>query len=120
MYTGVNACVPCAPGTHNNIPKAKTCSGTPCVAGTYGPAGSTLQADATCTPCAQGMYSSSGKAIASIHLPPFLFPCLLRSMLAPLRLHSPHFIIRLAYSNSPHSFVGLRPPRFAPSPLFAA
>ena len=120
MYTGVNACVPCAPGTHNNIPKAKTCSGTPCVAGTYGPAGSTLQADATCTPCAQGMYSSSGKAIASIHLPPFLFPCLLRSMLAPLRSHSPHFIIRLAYSNSPHSFVGLRPPRFAPSPLFAA
>jgi len=67
MHTVVSACVPCAPGTHNNIQNAKTCSGTPCVAGTYGPAGSKLKADVACTPCAEGMYSSSGKAIASIH-----------------------------------------------------
>ena len=112
MYTGVNACVPCVPGTHNNLPNAKACSGTPCVAGTYGPAGSTLKADATCTPCAQGMYSSSGKAIASIHpsihptpssarilfSKPFAAPSY---MLAPLCSHSPHLSIRLTYSNSP-------------------
>ena len=56
---GATVCTICSAGTFSEAGDSTMCSGSACVAGSYGPAGSTSAADATCTLCPAGQYSTA-------------------------------------------------------------